>query len=427
MSKKNIKEKISVNSLMNGEEFSKLVRYYKKDFDEYKNGYLILAILVSLFVFIFFTLIDSIIVGLILFVIVSLIFIVYFQNNYIRIYTYRYSSKNNEINYHIEFFDNYIETNYITNHKVDYDDIINCIETDTNFYIKYKLNDKTNILNIMKNELEYEEVSLIRKKLFDKLDSHLGEVQEPIIFNMHDLKGETIKIHRLLLGLFIFTILTLWISDYIVDYYSSTEQISFKYVSKLYLIFLVVPISSILFGIIYKKKGYKTTKNIVVGVLVSILLIINSIYYVDEVNTNLYTDYNVINKFKNIINIKLPEYGNVLDASSLFSKYDINNYEYYTISYKSEDVLEIEKDIESDNNWISISNYEYDLNKLFPDNLITNIIINNETSYILIYNETLNEYNKLPNENGIYTIYVCTYSLKNKSLDLVKYDINYIE
>ena len=51
--------------------------------------------------------------------------------------------------------------------------------------------------------------------------------------------------------------------------------------------------------------------------------------------------------------------------------------------------------------------------------------VGDNTTYYLIYNETTKEYNKLPDDNGKYTISAIKYSDSSKILEFNSYTINY--
>lgn len=51
--------------------------------------------------------------------------------------------------------------------------------------------------------------------------------------------------------------------------------------------------------------------------------------------------------------------------------------------------------------------------------------VDDNTTYYLIYNETTKEYNKLPDDNGKYTISAIKYSDSSKILEFNSYTINY--
>ena len=403
----------SSESEINSEEFSKIVKYFKSDFKSLGYYYLIsstFGVLIASIIcgFLFYCLI----VGLSIFIVSLVATIIYLNYNYILYYTKLFKNvykEDKKIN--IDYYDKYL---LFDNKKLNYKDIIRSVETDSDFFIKYeseRVNEsiKYGILNIKKNDLELEEISLLREKIKDTLENHLGEVENPIILNQHDLKGETLKIHRLLLVLFVLTIVCLFVPQYIGNAFDVENVDKVKY----YILgFLIVPVLSIVFGIIYYRKGYKTLKNIVAGVLVGLYLIFEA-YVFNNVKEYI-LDYNIIYSYKDYLDVELPNNGIIIN-SNVLGNYNV----YYMVSYDEDNALMLVNNLEKNNNWIKSSDYNEELNKLLLDPKTS------YDDYIMIYNKTTKEYNILPSEDGKYDMLVVTFNNSTATLQIKEYSIVY--
>lgn len=182
----------------------------------------------------------------------------------------------------------------------------------------------------------------------------------------------------------------------IFDHYSSHVYIL--------LFFLPIPLLSFIIGIINRKERY-ALKNIVLGAFVSFLIIFysTSILLVNPQPL----DYNYVFNYEKILNVNLPEKG--------FAIKSINglNIRYQNVKYD-----ELEKSILSNTNWMKSSNINYNDLKI----LYYGYYYKDDNVYILLYNKTLDEYNKQPIEKGNYEFLVALYRFKNKQLMIYEFD-----
>ena len=84
-------------------------------------------------------------------------------------------------------------------------------------------------------------------------------------------------------------------------------------------------------------------------------------------------------------------------------------------------VANLIEEIKNNSNWITDKEVVESLSLIIP----IDSFVGDNTTYYLIYNETTKEYNKLPDDNGKYTISAIKYSDSSKILEFNSYTINY--
>lgn len=106
---------------------------------------------------------------------------------------------------HTEFYDDYfIRQGEIETLMINYDEIDKCVETDTNFYLKFGKRNK--IIFIQKNACDLELISFLREK-FKVYENHLGETTK---FKGAKKYHNPNFIKTFMIILFIITICSLW-------------------------------------------------------------------------------------------------------------------------------------------------------------------------------------------------------------------------
>lgn len=306
----------------------------------------------------------------------------------------------------VEFYNDYLISIWPNlSIKINYKDIERLVENDTNVYLE---NGKNNVvIMLLKEKCNKDIIEFLKRKV---------ERSEKIISNPTKLENTSI-VSRGLFLLFIFTILSLFVADSIHDALnSSINPILAQYKDKwIYLLFMTIPISSIILGIKYKDKGYKCKKNIVGGAIITFFLIT----HVFICCSPFIKDYSKINDYKDILNIELPKEG-------MLEVLDIGKYNPYTSSEDQRIYVYYDKNTNLENSLKNSKTWELST-KISPElkDLIPKTMTQEKSSYISIYNGTTNEYNKLPTEKGVYKIYVMKYYLDDKTLEIHQYDYNY--
>ena len=238
------------------------------------------------------------------------------------------------------------------------------------------------------------------------------------------LKIENDKtIKNIMTFLFILTIISFFGAIKTWDFAAESQNnaVGFSSVSTTWFfwLWLPIPILSIILGYKYKKKGIKCKKNIVAGYIIGFLLLLYGSFWF--IMPSYEADYSEINKYKDIIGVKLPSSGKLEKIKWDYnSDPDKTDYQTIHVFYNKDGIKKLEKGIKSNENWILSTEIKSQLNVLIPE-----AFIKGENIYFLIYNESLNEYNSLPKNSGNYKIYAMMYNTSLKLLEIDEFDYEY--
>ena len=408
-------------SITDGYEYSKMAKYFpKRIYWVYVKLVTLLNFVITGFISLLF---KNWIISLIFFALLEIyIFIYYktclesvterFQNNRIKKGMAEASGEN-------EFYEDYI---IISDKKssvtINYSEISRCMETDTNFYFEYP--NKNIIIIIQKNKCDLELINFIRSK-FKNLENNLGDNSK--IKGVDNFKNidNTLSISYFMTFLFILTIGSLWGALWlysVIDELNPQHGFNFLKNTWIFWCWLPIPITSIVLGYKYKNKGINCTKNIVGGfIIVFLLLIYGSFCLMPTFNE----DYSKINDYKNYIDANIPSSGE-LEIHYWGNYFDDDKKEYSIINvyYDKEDVSNLVSSIENSKNWILSTKIKSELKILLPSEFRAK-----EDLYYSVYNKTINEYNTIPNESGVYEIYAMRYDKTKKELTIHKYKLMY--
>ena len=181
---------------------------------------------------------------------------------------------------------------------------------------------------------------------------------------------------------------------------------------------LPIPLLSIILGKRYNKIGYKFNKNVTAGYLMAIFLFLFGFF---SMAPSFEEDYSKIDEYRDFVGVALPENGqleiiewtdwsneNILDYTSIIAYYD------------DVDTSKLELEIKNSNKWILSNDLNNEL-KMF----INGFLHRTDYIYYSIYNATTKEYNTIPENDGIYNIYVMKYDddLKEIRIDRLEYSI----
>ena len=233
---------------------------------------------------------------------------------------------------------------------------------------------------------------------------------------------------KLFLVLFLLTLLVPIASISVLIFYADAQNeigkgIDYNYFfySKIVLSFLPIPVLSFVLGLISIKKGFKNaTKNIISSIIV-IILLLRITSFSNEIQ-NIIIDYNNVLLYQDILGVRLPDNGYVRkrEANDLTLKNRRRNESITDVYYKNILVEQLENDILFNSNWIESLNYDYE-----NMDILNYYYYKMNNVYILIYNETTNEYNTQPKEKGEYKVILAAYKLYSKHLTIHKYTYLY--
>lgn len=193
----------------------------------------------------------------------------------------------------------------------------------------------------------------------------------------------------------------------------------------LFYLFIPIPLSSLIFGIYATKKGFKATKNIVIGILMSfILFMFGNFSFL--FNNMMLDDPGLYIETEELTGIDLPEYTMIATNRWKDSWTDKMRGNSSIRLLTSSEVLITNLSSESfrsrllrDDRWLSE----------IPDELkdIASANSNNMyKEYILIFNVNTGEYNTPPAENGCYRFINIVFKPEFDSISIVDYEIEYI-
>lgn len=298
---------------------------------------------------------------------------------------------------------------------INYDEIDKCVETDTNFYLKFGKRNK--IIFIQKNACDLELISFLREK-FKVYENHLGETTK---FKGAKKYHNPNFIKTFMIILFIITICSLWgalWSVSLVDKINPQHGFNFTKNTWVFWCWLPIPILSIILGFKYKNAGFKCTKNIVGGFIIGLLLLVYGSFSLFPTFSQ---DYSKIDSYRSIISAQLPSNGEleIQDWGTYFDE-DKTNYTIINAYYDKEDVSSLVNSIEYNSNWILSKEIKSELKILIPSQLRSD-----DDAYFSIYNKTTNQYNVLPEIAGEYEIYAMKYDKSDKHLEIHKFNYLY--
>lgn len=308
-----------------------------------------------------------------------------------------------------EFYEDYfIRKGEKASITIHYSEISRCVENDTHFYLEYI--PRNMIIILPKNTCDLELINFIREK-FKDLENCLGDKAK---FKGTKFYHSPQFIEIFMLILFILTILSLLGAQKTLEFVDKINpQHGYSAIKNnwVYWLWLPLPILSVIFGLKYKRRGHKCTKNIIWGLIISFFLFIFGFYSTFPTFSQ---DYSEIDVYRNIIDATLPNNGD-LEIQNWDTYFDKDKTEYTIINayYDREDVSELVNSIENNDNWILSKDINFNLKMLIPSTLSLDY-----DAYFSIYNNTTNQYNTLPEIPGDYEIYVMKYDKSDKMLEI---------
>lgn len=412
--KSNSKYLYTCESEINAYECIKMAKYFPQIYFSYvKFGTLLNVFLVLILLLILRNLLITLVFFILFQIIIMIIYKIKLGYLVERSITLIKKKKNIDTKVDIEFYDNYlIKSGKTKTCKVNYSFIDKCIETDTNFYLKC---DKENlIIIIQKNKCELELINFIRKK-FKNLETHLKDNSK---FKGVKKYHNPNFIKKIMLILFVITISSLFLALYIIYFINQNNQFSFIKYMWIFWCFLPVPILSIILGFKYKKAGFKCTKNIIGGFIIVFLLLGYGSF---SMIFNFSQDYDMIDKYRNIIDADLPSNGELeIQNWDTYFDEDKTDYTIINIYYSKEDVSDLVNSIKNNNTWILSKDIKSPL-KIF----VPSVFRSSNDVYYSIYNKTTNQYNTLPEKASDYLIYAMKYDISDKHLEIHKFKYTY--
>ncbi len=232
------------------------------------------------------------------------------------------------------------------------------------------------------------------------------------------------KIQLKLKILFILTILSIFFAIilfcfYIAPVIDKLPTDIMRYYCWVFLLWLPIPIISIVLGIKYKKRGFNCKKNIIAGWIVAILLAIVGIssIFVEK------KDYNNIYTYKNIVGVDIPQRGKLYEVN-LTSEFKNNITKYALFTNKTEN-QKFYQDIQTNKNWISNEKISDSMWHMLSSTFDLECKMLEHVCYYSVYVKDLNQYNTSITEDGTYYIYAMIYDYSSWYLKIEEYQYTY--
>ncbi len=417
MKEKLVKEKdrelFSCQTIVEPEDFQDAYKY----FPEFYWRHVVFTTIVILICMVFYNIVSQRSFSLLAFIIFSLIGMIYTKVKLNSIATNDYKNikktKAENLNYVLSFYEEYlIHETENTNVKFNYSKMKRLVETDTKFYLK--MDDL--IMIIHKSTCDLELINFIRNIKSENLENCLGDKHpiEKIVKRVIPQNSESIL--KLLYTLTILSIMGSLIT--LSRFMTYGLFIQLDEVTWMQWLWLIIPITSIVFGFKYKKSKLLYKKNIIAGILVAAFICYSSypLYFPDTE-----VEYKEIEQYKGIVNFSLPSEGRLfVDDSRIILKRNISDFKVWQLYFDKNDFVSIEKEIKTSSEWISINDINDELEQLIPTP-VSEI----KGKYISIYNYELQSYNILPNESGEYHICFMTMIPEDRYIELDTYIYKY--
>ena len=219
-------------------------------------------------------------------------------------------------------------------------------------------------------------------------------------------------------SLFVASLLSIYGALCLVDVVMETRGDS---VENLWVFFLMTPfpIASFVVGIVLKAKKRRHLKNIIVGIIVTVILC--SFGSFTFIFAGDHSDEPII-RTEQTLGIDIPEHKHIRTED--WTKGTQSGMRGYThsisdIYFEDNSVAEFEKQLIQDEKWLTD----------IPSTLIGITSSHTEfTSYdcIMIYNTDSSQYNSLPDNNGTYHFINILYHRKSNHMQIIEYDIEYV-
>lgn len=191
---------------------------------------------------------------------------------------------------------------------------------------------------------------------------------------------------------------------------------------------LPIPMASIILGFLCRRKGYKTTKNIVAGFIFAFLLLIyGSFGFLFSVGTKP-ADTQYMSEISETVGFALPMDGKMRvldfenDPQAVSSDPAVHRLTHISFVDEAQETQFIQAVSESDK-WISPAERPSLLLILsFPSQMTYNT-----EDAVLIYNRDLQTFNMLPTASGTYSYIYISYSAKTHMLTIEEYEKEFKE
>lgn len=190
----------------------------------------------------------------------------------------------------------------------------------------------------------------------------------------------------------------------------------------IFFLFTPIPIASIICGFVLKAKGYKYKKNLIVGIIMTVLLCLYGSFTFIFSDMSDHSD-KPIAKIEQLTGINIPEHRQINTQDFTKGAQSVSRgYLYYSsdVYFEERSVEVFEKQLAADEKWL----------ETLPNDLIgisAPYFEHSAYDYQLIYNTDTAEYNTLPDTDGTFHFISILYHAKSNQMKIIEYDIDYVK
>lgn len=224
------------------------------------------------------------------------------------------------------------------------------------------------------------------------------------------------KQHTISVALSALSILSLFFSFFLIETISRHSANSIQHAFVPFL-FIPIPLACAIYGIVMKRKQYKSKTNIVIGIVMTVLLVIYGSFSFIFNDTYDHSDKPII-RLEEMMQIELPEYENITTidwSDENQGQYDDRIFSTSDIRLNQDTAQTFE--VSLDEKWIKGAPI-----KLFPILSAHSEIILENYTYILVYNMDTNEFNTLPQDEAPHRYINILFNTEDNTLTVIEYE-----
>ena len=276
--------------------------------------------------------------------------------------------------------------------------------------IKNGINSDNHILYVYGNQLFFVRKSDLSENsvFYNFIKTKTGKIKDTQkAYNRH---------RTLSIVLFILSLVSIMLGLSVAAWISTKN---YMYESNFWVFFLFTPITigSTIYGFILKKKGYKYKKNVIAGIIMTVLLCAFGSFTFIFASGFTHTD-EPIQRAEQLLDIEIPQHEHITttDASRIFESGIYSSFS--DVFFEENKMIDFEMNLLSDDKWLDS----------IPNDIIgitTNVHYTANYDYFLIYNVTTNELNSVPEKDGEYEFLSIFYSVSQNRMLIEEYTLFY--
>lgn len=189
-----------------------------------------------------------------------------------------------------------------------------------------------------------------------------------------------------------------------------------------FFLFTPIPIASVIFGLYLKNKGYKYKKNVITGIIMTVLLCLYGCFTFIFASVYSHDDAPIV-QVESFLDTDIPTPLRINTRDWTGGVQSVQRGYVYSVSdvyFNSDAAADWEAQLNGDQRWLED----------FPSDLVgitSSVIVSGAYDYVLICNVQTGEINTLPEQNGTYRFVSVLYNSAHDTMQIVEYEIEYIK